>query len=352
MFLIACLIVHTNNAEQFIYPVAGFDDGNQLMVLHQKSLDDIELWIWNSQNHTAKKGLSSFLTPANLRMLPSGKGFSFIDQGYIKIKEFAKRSPRTLPIYEPIGLFSNMDWIDEETFYFVACQGDHFQIFKGDVQAQIEQLTCGSFDALYPQMIGSQLFYMQRDCNHHVKIMCKNEQSDQAVIIQNAVQQACYLKMMSKSEGFYIQAPTHKVDVAQDSYEFSCHHIFKNNDELWGSDKLFTFKIPSKYVTGVDRLYESFAPFLPNYSNDQHVYFCDWNDATKQFQLRGYDIATKNIEIMSHEQLYKNNGTKIFAPYLHNEKIYCGIILEENRAAQNIFESDDVNFTLPCFNTK
>ena len=62
MFLIACLIVHTNNAEQFIYPVASFDDGNQLMVLHQKSLDDIELLIWNSQNQNKSKNKNSIRT--------------------------------------------------------------------------------------------------------------------------------------------------------------------------------------------------------------------------------------------------------------------------------------------------
>jgi hypothetical protein len=350
--LIIFFTVHTNYAEEFIYPVASFDNGNQLMVLHQKSLDDIELLIWNSQNQTAKKGLSSFLTPGNLRMLPSGKGFSFIDSGYIKIKEFAKRSPRTLPIYEPIGLFSNMDWIDDETFYFVAQQGNHFQIFRGNVQAQIEQLTCGLFDALYPQMIGSQLFYMQRDMHHEVKIMCKNEESQQVVIIQNAVQQACYLKMINESQGFYMQAPTHKIEDAQGCYEFSCHRILKNNDELWQSDQLFTFKVPAKYITGSNRLYESIEPFLPNYSDSQHVYFCDWNDVIEEFQLHACDITTKNIKIMINEQVYKNKGTKIFAPYLYKNKIYCGIIIEENRATQNIFEMDNLNFILPCFNTK
>ncbi len=350
--LIIFFTFHIQLAEEFIYPVASFDDGNQLIVLHQKSLEDIELLIWDSQNQTAKKGLSSFLTPANLRMLPSGKGFSFIDSGYIKIKEFAKRSPRTLPIYEPIGLFSNMDWIDDETFYFVAQQGNHFQIFKGDVQAQVQQLTCGSFDALYPQVINSQLFYMQRDCNYQVKIMCKNEESEQVVIIQDTLQQGCYLKMVNESQGFYMQAPTHKIEDAKGCYDFSCHHILKNNDHLWRSERLFTFKVPAKYVTGANRLYESIEPFLPNYLESQYVYFCDWSDLVEQFELYRYNIATKNIEIMGNQEIYKNKGTKIFAPYLHKNKIHCGIILEENRTPQNIFESDNLNFELPCFNTK
>ena len=314
IFLIISLIFHKNYTEQFIYPIAGFDDKNQIMVLYQKSVDDIELWIWNTHNHTAIKGLSSFLIPANLRMLPSGKGFSFIDQGYIKIKEFAKRSPRTLPIYEPIGLFSNMNWIDDETFYFVAQQGDHFQIFEGNVQADIKQLTHELADALYPQKIGSQLFYMQRGINHQVSIMSRpwnfeNNESMNTIVMQALAQQSCFLKMINESEGFYIQSPTHKSDTIQDSYEFSCYHIFQQNDAAWVSDKIFTFKIPSKYIIGSDRLYESIEPFLPNYTQSGYVYYNNWQHELEQFQLYVFNIATKNIEIITNEQMYKNKNS-------------------------------------------
>ena len=353
----ACFIFQKNYSEQFVYPVADFDDKNQIMILYQKSVDDIELWIWNSHNHTATKGLSSFLTPVNVRMLPSGKGFSFIDQGYIKIKEFAKRSSRTLQIYEPIGLFSNMNWIDDETFYFVAHQGDYFQIFQGDLQADIKQLTYELADALYPQKIGSQLFYMQRNIDHQITIVSRpwnfeNNTSASTTLIQDLAQQPCFLKMINELEGFYIQAPTHKSNSIQDCYEFSCHHIFKQSDASWSSDKLFTFQIPSKYIIGSDRLYESIEPFLPNYARSGYVYYGNWDHGLEQFELHAFDIAMKNTEIISNVQVYKNKGTNFFAPYLYQEKIFCGMILDEKRSNQNIFDDDDMDFELPFFSTK
>ncbi|MDP3788008.1 MAG: hypothetical protein Q8Q60_01660 [Candidatus Chromulinivorax sp.] len=364
IILIFCFLFHDNYAEQFVYPVADFDNGNQLMILYQKSLNCVELWFWNTTNHRAMKGLSSFFTPANLRMMPSGKGFSFIDQGYIKIKEFVKRSPRTLPIYEPIGLFSSMNWIDDETFYFVAREGDFFQIFQGDLQANIQRLTNEPADALYPQKIGSTLFYMQRNMSNQITIISQpwnpiainrcetlHDTSCQSVIMQSSLQQLCFLRMISEREGFYLQAPIKKKNKNNDCFEFICHHLMQQNDNQWITEKLFTFQIPSKYLIGSTRLYESLEPFLPNYNNENMVYFVNWEQEADQFQLCTYNIATKNIESACNELLrYRKNGQQIFAPYIHKDFMHCGFILHNQRnseSLQHIFEMDDVEFSLP-----
>lgn len=359
IFLTLCLMFHSNYAEQFIYPVADFDDGHQLMVLYQKSLDNVELWIWNTETHRAIKAISSFLTPANLRMMPSGKGFSFIDQGYIKIKEFAKRSPRTLPIYDPIGLFSNMNWIDDETFYFVAREGDFFQIFQGDLQANIQRLTFEPSDALYPQKINSMLFYIKRDTNCQFSIVAQSwnptvigdcdHQSD-LTIIQTSSDQLCFLRMISMEEGFYLQAPSSK-SKNDDNYKFSCYHLKKDNNE-WKTEQLFTFKIPLKYVTGVARLYESLEPFLPNYNSKGFVYFVNWHKKAEQFKLCKFDILEKTVKFVDQESLYRNDNRQIFAPYIYKDTIFCGIIAKDNRTIQNIFEADDVQLQLPYFSEK
>lgn len=360
IFLIVCLIFYKNNAEQFIYPVADFDNGKQLMLLYQKSLEDVELWIWDSCNQHAVKGLSSFLAPANLRMMPSGKGFSFIDQGYIKIKEFAKRSPKTLPIYEPIGLFSSMNWIDDENFYFVAREGDYFQIFKGDLEANIQRLTYEQVDALYPQKIDSTLFYMQRDMNNQVAIVARSwkplpidmnkNSSENFSIIKKSSHQLCFLHMICDNEGFFLQAPIKKIknNNGNDCYEFSCHHLLKNETE-WVTEKLFTFQIPSKYVTGSARLYESLEPFLPNYTCKDSIYFVNWQHYLNQFELKKYLILDKNLENVPNQFLQRNIPQQIFSPYIHQEKIYCGIIFQDKRKLQNIFEADDVRINLPFF---
>lgn len=367
-FVICCFAFHKNYAEQFVYPVADFDNGKQLMVVHQKSLDSVELWMWDTASQHAIKGLSSFLIPANLRMMPSGRGFSFIDQGYIKIKEFAKRSPRTLPIYEPIGLFSNMNWINEETFYFVAREGDFFQIFQGDMQANILRLTQESADALYPQKINSTLFYMKRDMDNQTTIICQpwnpvamaasqDAPQQHITLLKESAQQLCFLRMISEAEGFYLQAPTKKNNTLHDSYDFSCYHLIKNNNDEWSTENIFTFQIPSKYLTGSTRLYESLEPFLPNYNCKNVVYFVTWQHEQNQFQLQKFDIGTKIIESVTTPNLYKNNNQQIFAPYIHHNTMHCGFILpnQERRspgAILNIFEMDDVQFELSHFEIK
>lgn len=361
IFFIFCFIFYKSNTEQFIYPVADFNDGNRLMLLYQKSLDDVELWIWDSCNQSAIKGLSSFLTPANLRMMPSGKGFSFIDHGYIKIKEFAKRSPKTLPIYEPIGLFSSMNWIDDETFYFVARQGDFFQIFQGDLQANIKRLTHEPADALYPQKIGSTLFYIKRDMNSGIAIVSQScdpvdtniEKASCLTIIQESSQHVCFLHMISEEEGFYLQAPTKKIQNNEHNncYEFSCHHVKKNQNQ-WESEKLFTFQIPSKYVTGSARLYESLEPFLPNYTCKDAIHFVSWNQEYDRFELYKYFILEKTTEKITDQLLQRNCNQYFFAPYIYQEKIYCGLILHDQRFIQNIFGADDIHLELPFLNQK
>ncbi len=398
IFFIFCFVFQNNYAEQFVYPVADFNDGKQLMVLYQKSLSCVELWIWDVLTQHASKGLSSFLTPANLRMMPSGKGFSFIDQGYIKIKEFVKRSPRTLPIYEPIGLFSSMNWIDDETFYFVAREGDFFQIFQGDLQANIQRLTHEPADALYPQKINSTLFYMKRNMNNQITIVTQpwnpvaidtyhDALLDHQIILQSSSQQLCFLRMISEHEGFYLQAPTKKKNKNNDSLEFSCHHLIKHNDTTWVTEQLFTFQIPAKYLIGSTRLYESLEPFLPNYNCTNMVYFVSWHNKTDQieiaqrdqiekempqadqieiaqrdqiaqrdsFQLHAYNITTKSIESVCDSSIHRKYGQQIFAPYIHQDCIHCGFILQEHRnfeSLQQVFEMDDVLFQLPYFKTK
>ncbi|MBP6869739.1 hypothetical protein KBC04_02570 [Candidatus Babeliales bacterium] len=366
-FIICCLFFNQNNAQQFIYPVADFENGNQLMVIYQKSLEDVELWIWDATDHYAVKGLSSFLIPANLRILPSGKGFSFIDRGYIKIKEFEKRSARTLPIYEPIGLFSNMNWINEDSFYFVAREGDFFQIFQSDLEANIQRLTYDCADALYPQKTNYSLFYIKRDQNNQfsiirtlwnpVPINSKLIMSiEDEVIIEGTDEQLCFLKIIDDQKGFFIKAPLAKTD-NNSVYLFSCYHLFCS-EKKWVTKKLFDFKIPAQYITGLQRLYESIEPFLPNYTCKNLIYFVDWNNKSQQFDLSKFDILQDSTEIITNKQenLYRCESKKIFAPYIHKSKIHCGLILENERNFSQLFQkkftTENVMFELITFDQK
>lgn len=353
LLLYVCLGMATHmQAEQFVYPVADFAHGNQLALIYQKSLQDIELWFLNTTTQTTVKGLSSFLTPANFRMLPSGQGFSFIDQGYIKIKEFNKRSPKTLQIYEPISLFSNMNWIDNQTFYFVALQGDCFQIFQGDIQGSIEQLTCKSgYHALYPQKINDTLFYIERSMNNSSSIVTIPYQPQSLATVENnntpttiipaTDNQIGFLSMLSGNQGFYVQIDQQASN--HNTYQFAYHHITQEHN-TWQDMQLFSFAIPAQYSTGADRLYESLEPFLPKYINNS-IYFSSWNQQEQQFELYQYDLANQQVININHRCMHKH-GQQLFAPYACHNKIYCGFLV---RSIQNNQEDEISNRSIQFY---
>jgi hypothetical protein len=337
--------------QHYIFPVASTQDGQQLILLYQKSLQEIELWISDTATHTAIQGLSSFLTPANVKMLPSGEGFSFIDQGYIKIKEFAKRSPRTLPIYEPISFFCQMDWFSDDQFYFVAQKGDYFQIFLGDTQAWIHQLTHEDCDALYPCHIDKTFFYIKKYApkNRSQIIAFDMTTMDEKIIFEHYTSRICYLTMLTHSEGFFIELPEVVSDQTPELYEFSCYHFIKK-DDVWNKEFLFKFFIPSSYLIGSSRLYESMEMFLPNYICKDYVFFVSHDLQTDQLLLHKLCITTKEEEVVFNER-FRNytNKTTLFAPYIINNNLYCGMIMPASDALRHQTHDPSEVFNLPIF---
>jgi len=358
-------LVQQINAEQFLYPVADFDKEKKIVLIYQKSLDDIELWIWDCHQNKATQALSSFSTPANLRIMPSGNGFIFIDQGHIKVKEFIKRSAKTIPIYEPINSFSSMNWINNEEFYFIAREGDFFQIFQADTQSNVKRLTNQPINHLYPQKINEQLFYIKQDLNHNYEICLKgwdpmlmeSPKKIEDTTLVTSGDQLCFLEMINASKGFYLKVVGNQSD--ENFYEFVCSS-FENKNNKWESQDLFSFKIPLRYIHGPERLYESIQPFLPNYKHENHIYFVDYSTENICAELYNYHIPTAKKIRLSNEvkSNHKNNiikSTQFIAPYLHNEKIYFGLIMHENRQINfmdDTFVQKNNHFELPFFQTK
>lgn len=344
--LIPCIVFMINSLysyEEFIYPVAHDDDLKQIIFLHQKSLDTIELLFYDQASQIITQQLSSFCIPANFRMLPTKNGFSFIDQGFIKIKYFNKRSAQTILMYEPISFISSMNWIDEETFYFTAREGDYYQTFQGNTNSELQRLTCQPVDTLYPNKIGDNLYAIKRDADHQCKItmqpwnpidfkMHQNDKQPETVMVQLSNKPLCFLKMISDQEGFYLQAPQFKKNL-NEVYTFSCHHVEQRSDSTWQSDELFSFNIPVKYLHGPERLYESIEPFLPNYTVQDFVYYVDFNETENRFELLEFHIVTKTTKNLTDDFMKKNclQQQKIFAPQIFDEKIYCGIIIEQTK---------------------
>ncbi len=148
-------------ATQYLYPVAFKNE--HIYCIYQSSAEVIRMVIWDSCAKEIMPGLLPRFMPAGLHLLPNKCGYSFIDEGILHIQKFSKRSPKSLEFYAPIYDINVPEWIDENTGFFTAKVRDHYGIFQFDMNADLACLLINpKKDFMYPQKVGSQLFYIER----------------------------------------------------------------------------------------------------------------------------------------------------------------------------------------------
>ncbi len=356
------IIPFSMQSTECVYPVAELNQDN-LLLIQQKASDNITLWFWNRETNQLKPGLWSRFNPAGPRMLPDKSGFSFVDNGLIKVKFFHKRSPKTIALDEPLFDINMVQWIDNHHCYASAKKNNRFGIFqltmKGDVDSIVEDPFA---DCLYPQKIGNLLFYIERiNNNYHVmsvsypemllhksdnfntiddfdtkvqKIIDKQVRKEKRRTVTNKQlifdfkkQPIAFLHMISSSEGFVLEYDAY-VDSKDDIILFSYLHLTKT-DNSWHYNQLFSFAIPAALllVDSPKRLYESMLPLLPRHINNA-IYFAD---ACHQQNLNifRYDL---NLGITKQKTFTKSNNRHRFAPFVVNNKLFVGgiFVLEKS----------------------
>lgn len=340
--------------EQFIYPVASLDHaGEEILLVYQKSLDDIELWIWNSTTKTAIKGLLSAYIPAGIKMLPSGAGFSFIDEGRLRVKNFYKRLPKTIAMYQPISKITEIHWISDDAFYFSAKEGNAYNIFSSNTIGEVQRCTSGQdLDYMYPSKVGESVYCIERDkIRSTFKIVktpwelcayeCENRILQSKEVLFSTDQPISYLYMASDCEGFYLDYSSISLGAIEETLLFSCCRIYKNDSDDWATEKLFEFKIPSLYVIGKEkkRLYESVAPFLPRYENSSVVYFVD-ADSKSGLKLKQYDIKHHVCKSLSSQIGGGFNDLQCISPLVVDQYVYTGFIVDEYQNPDCVVDID------------
>ena len=388
-------------SHEFLYPVAYTkQDGHTgVYVLYQKSITHLELWLWNPETKIATKGLLSTYTPAGLRILPLNDGFSFIDEGRIRIKKLIKRSPRTIDIYESIYDINEIEWINEDNFYFSAKKNDTFCIFQMDINGVLECLIGDAkYDCMYPQVVDDHLFYIERHiedellkrkhlsykvfrtrythphCSEtHITqrynaskeitkdlldkdalldahdLPCDNSSNiKKECIVDFKEKPISFLKMISEDEGFFIAHPS-QVERQDKVLQFDCYHIKKNNNDAWDCKTIFSFSLPAHLLFDVldARLYESILPLLPRY-HEGSIYFVDYQSTrTGGCNIFRYDLALGIIEQKSFSRYEQLSFSPIF---IDKKMFYGGIINEQCRYSPKMWISEDgfVCIDLPC----
>ena len=221
--MLICFSLVSTQATEYLYPVGVMHshDQDQLYVLYQKSPEHLELWIWDLLTKIAHKAVLSTFNPAGLQMLPSQHGFSFIDNGRIRVKTFGKGSPKAISINKPMYDISLLHWLSDELCYLSAKYQDNYGIFLLDIEGEATTLIAQrGVDCRYPSLIENNLFYIEQtqreeSCNYRImkKEICHSGEylttqvpvpdGESVLLVDNGTNPTIFLKMISDHEGFF-----------------------------------------------------------------------------------------------------------------------------------------------------
>lgn len=274
-------------AQEYFYPAFSIQNNNAqyLYFIHQISLQQLHLLQLNTETKVLTRVLASALTPAGLRPLPDGSGYSFIDQGQLYVKLFTARSPQKVPIPLSLHTIEQVEWIDPYHCYCAAKFNDQWNLYQLSRSGDLTLLAhCPDADCLYPQKIENRLYYIQRTFTKRYSIECieysatKSSKKSTLMTPANDHTAITFLRMITNEQGFYIAYPdTLSFDrLERSSLRFEYHQLWYDRQlQVWRHKQVLDFFIPIDLFVpdSKERLYESLMPLLPCHTDDG-IYFC------------------------------------------------------------------------------
>lgn len=332
MRLLYCVLffyISTLQATEYVYPVTSLNDGKTILYIHQHSPINIELFSFNTQTQQTEQMLWSVFNPAGLQTLPDNGGFSFIDNGRLRIKEFQKRSAKAIDFDEPIFGINSLHWIDEHSCYCSAQYNNNFALFELHDNGTLQCLRAeAGKDCMYPQKVNDQLFYIERYATknnmHYCIVSCayqtdNNSDAQTNLIIDFKSTPIAFLTIISETEGFVVEHAQH-TDSENPTMVFKYHRIVKEGD-VWAKNVLFSFSVPTNLLLDSEKkLYESILPLLPRIINNK-VYFVDCaNNTDYILEPYFYDLSAQIFQKISLNQPKGH----CFVPMVCSNKLYFG----------------------------
>lgn len=374
----------------FIYIVDTLlDENNQtkLAVMHQKTNQklkngSLQLLLCDPDTFETEQGLLSFYNPAGLRVLPSKKAFSFVDNDRLRIKKREIRSPKSIDFFGPYDI-ALIEWISDDLFIFSAKEHQSDNIFVGTIDGDLCRLTkSNKYDYMYPSKIEGELFYIKKDSNNNFHVgkipfpkdsisayfdelnndatiettiksislydktyVSEWKEQDETLLFSTEEHSLAFLKMVSPEKGFFL---SHQLYIETSLEYISCtyHMLFKETD-TWQTKALFSFNIPLKLLLKRDykmRLYESILPLLPYYDGDQNIlYYSHYDQQSDTMNVYRY-LITK--EISEQKTFVSQKGSLCFCPRIYKNTIFCGGLVKEDNKEGPLMKDSEDNFTL------
>lgn len=354
LFISCCCL-----SEHFFYPVANFSD-SLILVLYQKSLDDLELWSWDKRLNILIRQLSDNYFPSQVQVLPDGKAFSFVDRDRVRVKYFLDDCVKSINIVEPVSSLMSVTWIDNSQFYFSGKSYRSNDIFLCETScdfnnSQMKLLTNrDGGDYVFPNKVKDRLFCVAKSKLQDDFIIslpwcprsCGRNDFEfvESKLVFRSKDPICFLKMKNNKSGFFLQYSIYVNKFGEkEGIVFNCCSVCLVDDR-WYSSTLFSFGLPLYYVVGNSelRVFESIAPFLPDFSCDDFVYYVNYDKNCGPEGLIRYNLESNKIE----QICCKSSGSinDLISPKVIGNDLYSGLIIPNSRTFDE--KVDLMNFNL------
>jgi len=328
IFLLLLPIFGSLYSHYYLYPVALLNHGKTILFIKQSCHNHIDVLLWNSETQQMNSCLWSLFNPAEIQVLPDESGFSFIDNGRLRIKYFNKRSPKTIDFDQYLYDIHNVHWINEHECYLSAKAAYNYAaIFHCTIDGMVSGISCGETDDNYPQKVDDQLFYIQKtkDQNYYVAQTLFSGSGETEHIMAFENHPIVFLKMSSLEQGFVI---SHEKTVKSNDERISFdYYRIKKEREGWTKKLLFSFYIPSYLlIKGNDLcLYESLLPLLPRHHGSLIYFVSSWSNSENKLEPFVFDM--KRAKARKIKIQHKGGGQfyHIFVPFILNKvELVCG----------------------------
>ncbi len=328
------LIAHETHNYSYAYPIEQNGQSDFFICMQQTESRHMQAWSYNVPNGPLQLLTSSICNPTQLSLLRNSTGFSFIDNGLIKIKEFGYRSEQRIdpdiPIHSPLKLH----WITDDWCYLSAQYATHAGIFFLNKNGLVLPLLLDpSLDFIYPSHIDDLLFCIRycrqtgqyqlvaASCNdnawHGASIVSGNTQPDhieritisekltasylsknvdnvrETVLYDFGSMAVAFLSIQSIEHGYIL---SHEVVTtnAECMVSCGCYLLESRGLSSWTATKLFDFSIPMRFFSLSDPecLCETMNALQPYY-DAMGAYYVDYDMQTERLLPHCYNFKTK-----------------------------------------------------------
>jgi hypothetical protein len=368
--LILCHIIKFVFAyEQIIYPIAA--DGQKIYAIYHKKNKQREIWTYDLQKKEAFKTLFSNYAPSAVKLLPNLAGFSFIQDDQLRVKYFHKRSPKTVAFNLSLKDLHSVEWLDTLQCFFSARRLHKNLIMIGEINQAEAHVIMEDFlgDALFPQKIVDNLYYVRRVNDRHSVIKTKflnpfeNEDAqvvldflqdeDDLLLFDAGTCQIAGFKMADQNCGYLVIMHD---NLSGGLIKFSYHKICYNQTRAfpdpvlaknWQKKHLFDYVLDNKLVSDStnqpEQIVEIFWPehclVVDSSTNitTENIFFTS-NASNGTMNIFKYDLVSGQVSQLTNAA----DGEHVLRPILVGNKIYYGQCFKSS-------ETESSNFNIASF---